>query len=158
MKDNHLTHCVWTILDDEEAILEPIKTGIVDRGILFEISEDGDDGTYPRVSDYKRFVNSLDREGTSFFLNRLTNKKNKLELDFCGIKIKRKSQYEDDVEIEFPNPIRVKLASIGPREIIENVSKIRGRFTHDYFWTKNGRQKEVANGFEIWFEVKEYVE
>jgi hypothetical protein len=80
------THTIWEILDEKVA-LEPFtcrQTHIKD-GILFETSEDTEDGTYPRVCDYMRFANSLDREGTSYFLNRLTRKKNKLQERATGI-------------------------------------------------------------------------
>lgn len=157
MEDN-LTHCVWTLMEEENAILDPARNGTVRRGILFEISSDDEDGTYPRVSDYKRYVNSLDREGTNYFLNRLTKKKNKKLLEFEGIKIKRSADWDDHAEIIFPKPIRVRLENIGKRKIIENVTKLRGRFLHDYFWSKKGRQHDVANGFEIWFDIEEYVE
>jgi hypothetical protein len=33
-----------------------------------------------------------------------------------------------------------------------------GEFTHDWFWRNNGRQDKVANGFEIWFNIKECLE
>ena len=32
--------------------------------------------------------------------------------------------------------------------------KIKGEFTHDWFFNKKGRQDKIANGFEIWFEVQ----
>jgi hypothetical protein len=34
---------------------------------------------------------------------------------------------------------------------------MKGEFTHDWFWTRNGRQDKMANGFEIWFSIKEYL-
>jgi len=86
------THSIWHILDDGEVFEGVnISSSFIKNGMLFEISEDTDDGTFPRVSDYMRFANSLNSEGASYFLNRLTKKKNKLELDFCGVKITRRT-------------------------------------------------------------------
>lgn len=42
--------------------------------------------------------------------------------------------------------------------IIEKVKRIKGEFCHDWFWTRNGRQSKIANGYEIWFNVQEYLE
>jgi len=154
------SHAIWTIID-EGLPLEPLKGSRYENiynGILFEISQDSDDGTYPRVSDYTRFANSLDNEGTSYFINRCTTKENKKIVDFMGIKITRNADYETEAILEFPKPIDVVLGQIGNEKIIKKVKKIKGEFTHEWFWTKNGRQNKIANGFKIWFNIKEYLE
>ena len=153
------THTIWAILDEGIA-LEPvtINHSHIKDGILFEISEDREDGTYPRVSDYTRFANSLDREGTSYFLNRLTRKKNKLKVDFCGVEIQRKSEWDTSAILEFKEPIEVVMGYVGETPTVVKVKKIQGSFTHDWFWKKNGRQDKIANGFEIWFEIEKYLE
>ena len=152
------THSIWEILD-EGVTFEPVdlKSSFIKNAMLFEISEDTDDGTFPRVSDYTRFANSLDSDGTSYFLNRLSRKKNKLELDFCGVKITRGSQWDCKAILEFPEPIDVIMGHVGEKAIIEKVKRIQGDFTHDWFFKKSGRQDKIANGFEIWFEVEKYL-
>jgi len=134
------THCIWEILD-EGVTFEPVdlKSSFIKNAMLFEISEDTDDGTFPRVSDYTRFANSLDSDGTSYFINRLTRKKNKLELDFCGVKITRGSQWDCKAILEFPEPIEVIIGHVGEKAIIEKVKRIQGEFTHDWFFKKSGR-------------------
>lgn len=153
------THTIWEILD-EGVTLEPLtcRQSYIKDGILFEISEDDEDGTYPRVSDYVRFANSLDREGTSYFLNRLTRKKKKLEIDFCGVKITRGSDWDTEATLEFKEPIEVVMGHVGETPTVVKVKKIKGEFTHDWFFRKSGRQDKIANGFEIWFEIKKYLE
>jgi hypothetical protein len=152
------THSIWEILDEGVAF-EPItiSQSFIKNAMLFEISEDTDDGTFPRVSDYTRYANSLDNDGTSYYLNRLTRKKNKLELDFCGVKITRKSQWDTKAILEFKDPIEVVMGHVGEKPIIEKVKRMEGEFTHDWFFKKNGRQDKIANGFEIWFEVEKYL-
>ena len=152
------THRIWEILD-EGVTFEPVdlKSSFIKNAMLFEISEDTDDGTFPRVSDYTRFANSLDSEGTSYFINRLSRKKNKLELDFCGVKITRGSQWDCKAILEFPEPIDVIMGYVGEKAIVEKVKRIEGEFTHDWFFKKSGRQDKIANGFEIWFEVEKYL-
>jgi hypothetical protein len=152
------THSIWHILDDGEVFEGAnISSSFIKNAMLFEISEDTDDGTFPRVSDYMRFANSLDSDGTSYFLNRLSRKKNKLELDFCGVKITRESQWDCKAILEFPEPIDVIMGHVGEKAIIEKVKRIQGDFTHDWFFRKSGRQDKIANGFEIWFEVEKYL-
>ena len=152
------THSIWEILDGG-VTFEPVdlKSSFIKNAMLFEISEDTDDGTFPRVSDYMRFANSLDSDGTSYFINRLTRKKNKLELDFCGVKITRGSQWDCKAILEFPEPIEVIIGHVGEKAIVEKVKRIQGEFTHDWFFKKSGRQDKIANGFEIWFEVEKYL-
>jgi hypothetical protein len=152
------SHSLWHIIDDGE-ILEPAKgsCGSIAKGILFEISQDTDDGTFPRVSDYTRFVNKLEAEGTSYFLNRCTRKRNKLEIDFMGVKIIREKDWDDRAVLEFEKPIQVVMGKIGDEPIIREVKKIRGEFNHDWFWTRGGRQDKYANGFEVWFNIQEYL-
>jgi hypothetical protein len=149
------THRIWEILD-EGVTFKPVdlKSSFINNAMLFEISEDTDDGTFPRVSDYTRFANSLDNDGTSYFLNRLSRKKNKLELDFCGVKITRENQWDTKAILEFKEPIEMVFGYVGERAVIEKVKKIEGEFTHDWFFKKSGRQDKIANGFEIWFEVQ----
>jgi hypothetical protein len=151
---------IWEILDEGKLLL-PFEGGHsshIRDSILIEMSEDTDDGTFPRVSDYKRFVNSLEDQGTSYFINRLTRKRNKLKVDFCGATITRRADYHSEAIIEFKDPIKVVMGYVGERPIIEEVKKIEGEFVHDWYWKKNGRQKEVANGFEIWFNITKYIE
>jgi hypothetical protein len=152
------THSIWEILD-EGVTFEgaDLRHSFIKNAMLFEISEDTDDGTFPRVSDYTRFANSLDGDGTSYFLNRLSRKKNKLELDFCGVKITRGSQWDCKAILEFPEPIDVIMGYVGEKAIVEKVKRIQGDFTHDWFFRKSGRQDKIANGFEIWFEVEKYL-
>jgi hypothetical protein len=151
------THSIWGLLDGEGP-LKGIKTSIGNNCILFEISQDTDDGTYPTVASYTRDANALDNEGTSHFLNRLTRKKDKTQLDYDGVKIIRDSKWDSEATLEFKEPIDVVIGKIGEKLIIEKVKKIRGEFQHDWFWTRNGRQDKIANGYEIWFVINSYLE
>ena len=152
------THTIWEILDEGVAFKPvTISQSFIKNAMLFEISDDNEDGTYPRVCDYTRFANSLDNEGTSYFLNRLTRKKNKLELDFWGVKITRKSQWDTKAILEFKEPIEVVMGYVGEIPTVVKVKKMEGEFTHDWFFKKSGRQDKIANGFEIWFEVEKYL-
>ena len=150
-------HTIWGILDGEGP-LNGIKTSIGDNCMLFEISQDTDDGTYPTVASYTRDANALDDEGASHFLNRLTRKKDKTRIDYDGVTIVRDSKWSNEAVLEFKEPIDCVMGKIGEKLIIEKVKKISGEFTHEWFWTKNGRQNRIANGYEIWFIIKGYLE
>ena len=150
------THTIWGILDGDGP-LKGIRFGESANALNFEVSQDTDDGTYPRLCDYMRDINALENEGTSHFLNRLTRKKNKLKIVYEGVTIIRDSKWSTDAVLEFKEPIDVVVGTVGERLIIEKVQRIKGEFDHDYFWTKNGLQDKVANGYEIWFKIKEYL-
>ena len=153
------THTLWDVIE-EGKVLSPYTGGNsshIRKAILFEISEDSEDGTYPRVSDYTRLANQIDNDGTSAWVNRLSRKRNKKTIEFFGCKIERSADYEDEAIIEFETPIQVIFGYVGDEPIVKEVTKIKGEFTHDWFWSKNGRQDKIANGFEIWFNIKEFL-
>jgi hypothetical protein len=150
------THSIWGVFD-KEGPLKGVKTSLGDDCILFEISQDTDDGTYPTVASYTRDANALDNEGASHFLNRCTRKKDKTRIEYDGVTIIRDSKWDSEAILEFKEPIDIVMGRIGEKLVIEKVKSIRGEFQHDWFWTKDGRQDRIANGYEIWFVISEYV-
>jgi hypothetical protein len=150
-------HSLWNLLDGDGPLV-PTRTSITDKGMLIEVSCDTDDGCYPRASDWTRHANRLDEDGTSYWLNRLTRKKNKLAIPYEGCTIIRTSEWRSEAILEFKEPVEVVMGTIGDRQVIEKVTRIKGEFRHDWFWTKHGLQDKIANGYEIWFEIEEYLE
>lgn len=149
-------HSIWGVLDGDGP-LKGIKMDFGNNCMLFEVSQDTDDSTYPTVASYTRDANGLDDEGASHFLNRLTRKKNKLEIEYDGVKIIRECRWDTKATLEFKEPIDVVIGQVGDKTIIEKVTKIGGEFTHDWFWSKCGRQDKIANGYEIWFVIGNYI-
>jgi hypothetical protein len=125
--------------------------------MLIDMNQDTDDGTFPRVSDYVRYVNKLEAEGTAYFLNRCSLRK-KLKFQYDTFTVTRESEHTAEAVIEFKEPITVVFGKVGDTEITSKIKRLRGEFIHDWFWTKSGRQEKVANGFEVWFAIKEYLE
>ena len=154
------THRIWDILD-EGTLLLPITlkySNHIQDAILIDISQDSDDGIFPRVSDWTRFANKIDNDGIYRFLNGLTRKKNKLKIRYDRCTIIRDRDWEDEAVIEFDTPVKVVFGHVGDEPIIKEVKKIKGEFTHDWFWTKCGRQDKIANGIEVYFNIHEYLE
>ena len=150
-------HSIWEVTD-MKLPFKGVKFLECGNAMLFDIHEDTDDGTYERVADWKRFVNKLDNEGTSFFINKLaTNKRKKTMIEAYDVTIFRKHDWDTEATIEFKEPIIVVIGKVGDVEITAEVKRIRGEFDHDYFFKRNGRQQELANGVEIWFKVNEYL-
>jgi hypothetical protein len=151
---------LWEIIEDKSA-LKPYtgaSSSYIKNAILFEVSDDCEDGTYPRPSDYVRLANRLDTHGSAAWINRLTRKKNKLKIDYMGCIIIRDNDWQDAAILEFETPIEVVFGYIGEEPIIKTVKKIKGEFVHDWFWLSKGRQDKIANGFEIYFNIEEYLE
>lgn len=154
------THRIWDILDEGTPLL-PITlkySNHIQDAILIDISQDSDDGIFPRVSDWTRFANKIDNDGIYRFLNGLTRKKNKLKIRYDRCTIIRDRDWEDEAVIEFDTPVKVVFGHVGDEPIIKEVKKIKGEFTHDWFWTKCGRQDKIANGIEVYFNIHEYLE
>lgn len=151
------THSIWEVTDMQMPF-KGIKFMESQNAMLFDIHEDTDDGTYEKVADWKRMVKKLDSDGTSFFLNQLARgKRKKTLIEAYDVTIFRKNDWDTDAIIEFKEPIIVHIGKVGDTDITAAVKRVRGEFDHDYFFKKNGRQQEFANGFEIWFKVNEYL-
>jgi hypothetical protein len=159
--EKETTHSIWGVEDGE--ILVPVELknrSDIDKGILFESSDDNEDGTYPLVMHYVTLVNNIDKNGVSVWLNKLSKPKESnyhLNINYGICRIIRESKYDSKATLIFNEPIEILLETIGDRKIIEKVSEIKGEFTYDWYWTKNGRQKKIANGFEIWFNIEKYL-
>jgi hypothetical protein len=154
------TYKIWDILDEGTPLL-PItlqNSSHINNAIIFDVHQDTDDGSFPRVSDWTRFVNKIENDGVYRFLNGLTRKKNKLSIRYDQCTIIRDKDWDDSAVIEFDTPIQVVFGHIGDEPIIKEVKKIKGEFTHDWFWTSRGAQDKVANGVEIYFNIQEYLE
>ena len=151
---------LWEIIEDG-AVLKPYSgstSSYIKNAILFEVSDDREDGTYPRASDYVRLANKIDADGSAAWLNRLTRKRNKKVIEYYNFKIHRTADWQDEAILEFETPIEVVFGYIGEEPIVKTVKKIKGEFMHDWFWTSRGRQDKIANGFEIYFNIEEYLE
>jgi len=154
------THCIWVSLDEGTPLL-PITlhhSSHITNSIIFDVHQDTDDGSFPRVSDWTRFVNKIENDGVYRFLNGLTRKKNKLKIRYDQCTIIRDKDWDDSAVIEFDAPIKVVFGHVGDEQIIKEVKKIKGEFTHDWFWTSRGKQDKVANGVEIYFNIRKYLE
>lgn len=144
------SHSIWEI-EEGAAICA------LDRGILFEISEDTDDGWYPTVASWVKAVTRLDENGADSWINSLTRKKNKGKIDYCGVTIVRSAEWCTAAIIEFNEPVTVVMGKVGDTLVTAQVSRIQGEFEHDFYFRRKGRQNKVANGFEIWFKPTSYL-
>jgi hypothetical protein len=151
------TLCLWNAIEEGE-ILSSINTSGYDNAVIIDVNQDVDDGTFPTLASYTRAVNQIEDDGISAWINRMTRKKSKLEIDLGEYKIIRTAPHETTAILEFKEPIEVKLGKIGDRLHTAPVKRIKGEFFHEYFFTKGGRQDKIANGFEIWFSIQEYME
>jgi hypothetical protein len=147
---------LWAAIDGE--VLCGMETRGFSNVVLVDINQDTDDGTFPTVASYTRAVNQIEDHGISAWINRMTRKKSKLEIDLGDFTIIREDTADTEAVIEFKEPIEVWHAKVGETQVTSKVKKIKGEFFHDYFWTKAGRQDKIANGFEVWFSIGEYLE
>jgi len=146
---------LFEIIEDG-AFFEPYSRVNGMNGMFMEIehSSDDEDGTYPLIMHYITLVKKMDESGAPAWLNR--NAKDKLNIDYDGMKIVRKSQWDSEATLIFKEPITVVFGKVGEELITHKVSKITGEFTYEWFWTKRGRQDKYANGFNIYFECKTF--
>ena len=124
--------------------------------IIFDWIEDTFDGIFTRVSDFKRLINRMDTYGVCEFLTWISKRNNKILADTGYCIIKRENKWDAEAEIIFKEPIEVIFAKVNDQPITGKVDRIKGEFSFEWFWLKNGRQKEVANAFEVYFQCNEY--
>jgi len=154
-----MSHVVWNIVEDKE-VFEPIKSvnGVTGTYMLMEMIEDSHDGTFPRVSDYTRLANRIDKEGISEYLTWISTKKSKKLVSNTGYcTIERTSKFSNEAVIKFETPIKMCFGVVNGEQIIQEIDQIKGEFDHEWFWMKNGRQDKIANGFEVYFNCKNFV-
>lgn len=147
---------LWNAMDDGTALVG-IPTGGYDNSILIEVSEDTDDGTFPTLASYTRTINQIEDTGISAWINRWTRKKSKLEIDLGDYKIIREDKYSTTAILEFKEPITIWHTQVGETPVTSKVKRIEGELFHDYYFTRNGRQNKIANGFEVWFSMTKYL-
>lgn len=141
-------------------VFDPIKYfyGIAGNWMEFEVLQDGDDGIFPRVSDWTCFCNKLDKEGASAFLTWISSKASKrlvAETGYC--KVERTGKHDDFARVTFAKPIRMIMGKINDKPIVQTVTGAYGNFKYQYDWLKNGRQDKAANMVTIWFNLQELV-
>lgn len=159
MKNENTTSCIYN-LDDN--LLEPAKGYYKDRDrIYIDTTEDGDDGTWSRVSDYVKFCNKVDNRDYRAVQNFLVGKRKKLD---CGefILSKETIQYADGLMIEFKKPQKVVFGSYTKDNktvlVTEEIKAVKGKLSHDFYYFKNtGRQDKIANGIELFIEELEFI-
>lgn len=122
--------------------------------MLFEMFEDGDDGTFPRVSDFMRVVNAINKEGASAYLRWIGRSKMKFNQGYCTVE--REGKFSNNATLTFDKPISIVVAEVNDKPVIIQANKIEGEFFVDWFWRKGGRQDKVANGCEVWFDCQKF--
>jgi len=150
------SHQLWEVVEYNH-IFEPVKSvNNFEHGkwMLFESFQDDEDGTFPRVSDYMRIVNAMEREGATAFLRWIGRSKMKFNNGYC--KVEREGKFSNEATIKFENPIAVSFGELDGEHITKEVTEIKGEFSFEWLWMKNGRQDKVANRVEVFFNCQEY--
>lgn len=152
-----ICHSIWDAVECGNAF-EPIKTinQNLENGnwMQFENLEDGYDGLFPRISDWNRLINAIDNEGICAFLRWTGRSKMKFNNGYCTVE--RTGKYDDTAVLKFKEPIHVVIGYLNEEPITKEVNEIHGRFSYEWYWLTNGRQKDKANGLEVWFDCQQY--
>jgi hypothetical protein len=139
---------------EDGAVFEPRNhVHYAGRYMNIETSTDDEDGTYPEVKDYIELIDKMDADGTDAWLNWCSSG-NALDIDLGYCRVVRDTEYAVEARLEFPEPIKMKVAEVNGEPVLVDVDTIEGEFTHEWFFTKSGRQDEKANGFDIYFDCK----
>ena len=125
------------------------------KSLFIDTTEDSDDGTWLRVSDYVRFANRVNEGDTKAIQNYLVGaKRNKC--DWGAFVLEKDS--DDGLIVTFDEPIKVHFGDIGGSPVIQEVSRLKGKISYDFFWRRNGgRQDKIANGIELLLEEVEFL-
>ena len=152
------SHQLFKIVEDGE-IFDPI--GSINQGgehgkwMSFEHLFDTDDGIFPRVSDWTRFVNRIENDGVTEYLTWIS-KNNKLKIDSGYCTIIRKGKWDNEATLYFDKPIEIEFGEINGDPITGKANVIHGEFSYEWGWWKNGRQNKMANSVEIFFDCQKF--
>lgn len=103
------------------------------------------DGVFPRVNEWTRFANKIEKDGINWWFER--NAKY-----FNGIKKVEKIWYGDKYKITFVNPLPIIFGMVWTEQVIKNANGVNVTVSYDWYWNKNWRQDKIANGIQIQFE------
>lgn len=124
--------------------------------ISFDWLEDTSEAHFSRISDYKRFANRIENHGISEYLTWISRRHDRLKSDFEYCTISRHSKFDHQGEIAFYKPIDVILNRINDQPIIGRINRIKGHFSYEWIWLNNGRQSDIANALQVYFNCQEY--
>ena len=118
--------------------------------------EDTMDGIFTRPQDWVRLANRIDKDGISEYLTWIS-KSNKLKIKHGYCTIVRESKWDNEATLVFDEPMKFVVGEFDGEEIIREFTKIKGEFSYEWFFLKNGAQDKIANGIEIYFNCKEFI-
>lgn len=144
-------------IEDEDIILKPITgySKIYNR-IYINFTEDLEDGTWLRVSDYIRFYNKVKDFNYKSIQNFLIGKRKSYDYgDFVLSK-----EGSEKLKITFKEPKEIIITEIIKNgnhvPIFEKVKSIVGLICWEFYYIDKGRQDKVPNGIELFIEDLEY--
>lgn len=139
---------IFAIAEDEAAI--PFEKGLK---LFIDQTEDTDDGTWTRVSDYTRFCNRVDSGDTKAIQNFLIGNRRK-SLDYGAFFLTKDS--DDGFIVTFISPVKVLFGEISGEPVVKTIKELKGKISWDFFFKRNGRQDKIANGIEFLIEDIEF--
>ena len=148
------TNCLQNLTEDANQVLELKDLSFNRRTLFIDTTEDSDDGTWLRVSDYKRFCNKVDDGDTKAIQNFLIGGKRK-KCDYGEFILEKKN--DDEIIVNFKSPVKALFGYVGEEPIVKEVTKLEGKIHWDFFFRRNGRQSDIANGIEFYLEEVKFV-
>jgi hypothetical protein len=147
---------LFEIVEDQIAF-DPLHSINGQRGkyLRFEHLSQTDDGTFPRLCDWKKFMNRIDKYGISEFLTWVSRKSDRLVSDYDYCTIHRESKFDDEAIIKFKEPIEIIVAYVNDNPITIQADEIHGCFSYEWYWLTNLRTNH-ANAIEIYFDCQKF--
>jgi len=149
---------IWEIVE-EGKVFDPRKSihqGSTTGNIMFfDQHEDGDDGTFPRVSDWTSLANKVEKNGVSSYLTWIGASKMKFNAGYCTVI--KEDNYSGNATLKFDKPITVVVGEVNGDPITTEVNEIEGEFNYDLTFRINGRQDKIANMIEVYFVCNKYL-
>jgi len=112
-----------------------------DKKSFFESFDDWMDWVFPRVNEWTKFANKIDKEWIEWWVKRNVKY-------YWFSKVEETSDC-NTFELTLKDPIKVCMWNVWERLIVEEAKKIRVEFTYEWYFTKNWRQDKIANWIEI---------
>lgn len=134
-----VTSNLQNALDIEEALMFTTCNQSEDRSLSIQYIEFGEVGK-ERVSDWMRFVNSLNNYDDTPIKRMITG--DKKSLDYGGAIISRcdVDYSEDGFLIEFKEPVKLVVEEIGDNYLTIEVNTLKGKFSWEWYSRRNGHE------------------
>jgi len=152
MEDIETTSHIVMGAEDGSVLEFTCANDLQNRALRLEHISYGEIG-FERKSDWMRLINKLNRYDDTPIKRVLTGNKKSSDLGIVKLHREDIEYSEDGILVEFEQPIKILLETIGDKVAVVEVNKLKGKLTYE--WSYLGRSSDL-DGYADFLEIYLY--